>query len=106
MQFLVKDSNIFLLPGNPHMLHLGTISYGLKEFIVMHCIKGPKKGNTYIEEIVLNTVDFSNDVFANLKFIKDDNLMKDLVAFATEEKLLDMKERLNQGGRLWVPTNS
>ena len=72
------------------MLHIGTIGYGLREFIAMLCIAGPKQGSFYIEEVVLNTVDFTNDVFANLKFIDDDNLAIDLAAFVEEKNLRDM----------------
>ena len=103
MQFKLKNSDIFPLPGNSHMLHLGTIEYSLREFIVMGCVRGPYKGNTYIEEIVLNTVDYSNDVFANCKFIDDNNLAEDLANFAREQKLLDIEERFIQGGNLWTP---
>lgn len=102
MRLRVKNSNIFPLPGNPHMLHLGTIERGLREFIVMHCVRGPHKGNTYIEEVVLNTVDFKNDVYANCKFIDDDELAGELAEFATDKGLLDIKERLNEGGHLWT----
>ena len=85
------------------MLHLGTIGYGLREFIVMHCRRGPHNGQTYIEEVVLNNVDFSTDVFANCKFIDDDNLAQDLAAFAEEKGLLDIRKRMHEGGRLWLP---
>lgn len=98
MRFYVKDSNIFKIPNNPHMLHLATIGYGLREFIVMVCIEGPYKHKCYIEEAVLTTVDFKKDVFANLKFIDDDNLAADLAAFVDEKKLTDMKERFNELG--------
>ena len=96
VKFRVKNSNIFLLPGNGHMLHLGTIEYGLREFIVMTCIGGPHQGKTYIEEIVLNTVDFSKDVFANCKFIEDDNLAFDLAKFAEDKGLTDIKNRVDE----------
>lgn len=106
MRFKVKNSSIFLMPGNPHMVHLGTIEYGFREFIVMHCRAGSHQGNTYIEEAVLTTVDFSKDVFANSKFIEDDNLAQDLAAFAEEKGLLDIKSRLHQGGNLWITGNN
>lgn len=92
MRFSLKNSNIFPLPGNPHMLHLGTIGYGLREFIAMLCIAGPKAGNLYIEEVVLNTVDFTSDVFANCKFIDDDNLAADLAEYVDEQGLRDVKK--------------
>jgi hypothetical protein len=88
------------------MLHLGTIEYGLREFIVMTCIQGPQKGNTYIEEVVLTNVDYTKDVFANCAFIEDDNLAFDLAKFAEETGLTDMKKRteeLGDTGRLsWI----
>ena len=94
----IKDSNLFLLPNNPHMLHLGTIQDGLREFIVMTCIRGEHKGKTYIEEVVLNTVDWTSDVFANLRFIQDDNLATDLAKFSEEKGLTDIGKRMNELG--------
>jgi len=91
MRFKVKNSNIFPIPHNPHMLHLGTISYSLREFIVMYCRSGIHRGKCYIEEVVLTSTNFSEDVFANLKFIADDNLANDLAMFAGEQKLTDLK---------------
>jgi hypothetical protein len=108
--FKVKDSNLFQLPNNPHMLHLGTIGYGLREFIVMACITGQHSGKCYIEEVVLNTIDFSKDVFANLKFVSDDNLAFDLAKFAEEKGLTDVKRRmqeLSDMGKLgWLTGNA
>ena len=98
MRFQVKDSNIFRIPNNQHLLHLATISYGLREFIVMVCIEGVHSGKCYIEEVVLNTVDYSKDVFANLKFIDDDNLAFDLAMFAQDKGLTDVKKRMNELG--------
>ncbi len=98
MRFKVKNKDLFPLPGNPHMLHLATISYGLQEFVVMVCLRGPKKHQCYIEEVVLTSVDFQKDVWANLKFIDDDNLAADLAAFCEEKKITDMKERFNELG--------
>lgn len=96
MRFKVKNSNAFLVPNNPHFLHLGTIGYGLREFIVMTCINGPHQGKTYIEELVLTNVDFTKDVFANCKFIEDDNLAFDLAKFAEEKGLTDIKNRSHE----------
>lgn len=96
MRFKVKDSNLFLVPGNPHMLHLATIGYGLREFIVMSCIQGPQSGRCYIEEVVLESKDFDKDVWANCKFIQDDNLAFDLAKFVEEQGLTDMKKRFNE----------
>lgn len=98
MSFKVKDSNLFLMPGNPHMMHLATVVDGLREYVVMTCINGPHKGKTYIEEVVLNTVDWTNDVFANLKFIADDNLAFDLAKFVEEKGLSDIGKRTNELG--------
>lgn len=74
------------------MLHIATISYGLREFVVMldHTTQ-----SMYIEEIVLESVDFSNDVWANMKFIDDDELAFDLAKFAEDLQLTDMKRIQN-----------
>ncbi len=102
MRLRVKSSNIFPLPGNPHMLHLATLERGLREFIVLHCMRGPHKDKTYIEEVVLTTVDFKDDVFANCKFVADDELANELAEFATDKGLLDIEKRLHQGSNLWI----
>jgi len=91
-RFLVKQYNIFPVPKNEHMLHLATIGYGLRGFMVMDCIAGPARGNTYIEEVVLTTIDFNEDVFANCKFIDDDALANDLAEFAADKGLIDQKK--------------
>lgn len=79
------------------MLHLGTISYGLREFIVFTCIApGKFYGKTYIEEVVLTSQSFSEDVTAHCKFIEDDNLAFDLAKYAEEQGLTDMKKRANE----------
>lgn len=92
------------------MLHLATIGYGLREFIAMVCVKGPKANNCYIEEVVLESKDFDKDVWANCKFIQDDNLAFDLAKFAEEKGLVDMKRRTNElaaTGRLhWLLGNT
>lgn len=100
MRLSLKDSSLFHLPNNPHMLHLGTISYGLREFIVMTCIRGEHVGKTFIEEVVLSSIDYSKDVFASCKFVSDDNLANDLAAFANEKGLLDIKSRMNELGEM------
>ncbi len=100
MRFQIKDTNYFFLPGNKHMLHLASISYSLREFILMLDITTQK---TYIEEVVLESKDFSQDVWANLKFIQDDQLAEDLAAFCQDRKLIDVKriqERLIDQGLL------
>ena len=96
MRFQLKDTNLFLVPGNSHMLHLATVTYGLREFIVMACIKGPKSGDCYIEEVVLESRNFDKDVWANCKFIADDNLAFDLAKFADERGITDMKKRFEE----------
>ena len=109
MRFSVKNSNIFRVPNNLHMLHLATIGYGFREFIVMACVSGPQQGKCYIEEVVLESKDFSKDVYANCKFIDDDNLAYDLAKFAEEKGITDMKKRtaeLVDTGRLaWLIGN-
>lgn len=80
------------------MLHLGTIEYGLREFVVFTCIaKGtPYFGKTYIEEVVLTSQDFSKDITAHCKFIEDDSLAFDLAKFAEEQGITDMKKRTQE----------
>jgi len=95
VRFQLKNSNVFKVPGNAHMLHLGTIGYGLREFIVMLCTQGAQRGQCYIEEVVLNNVDWSSDVFANCKFVDDDALAEDLAKFAEEKGITEMK-KLNE----------
>lgn len=93
------------MPGNRHLMHMATIGYGLREFIVMVGVRSDIKGKAYIEEAVLTTVNYSEDVFANLKFIEDDNLANDIADWVMEKRLLDMKERgheaFEQGLKLW-----
>ena len=102
MRFKLKSSDIFPIPLNKHMLHLGTIGYSLREFMVTACVRGPQRGQVYIEEVVLNTVNWTEDVFANLKFVSDDNLANDLAKYAEMNGLTDMKkvaDRLISTGR-------
>ena len=110
MRFKLKNSNIFPLPGNPHMLHLGTIGYSLREFILMLGIAGPARGKFYIEEIVLESIDFAKDVYASCKFIDDDELAKDLAEFADEHGLRDMKKisdkLIDTGDIAWLTENA
>lgn len=75
------------------MLHLGTIEYGLREFIVLLDITTHK---CYIEEVVLVNQSWTEDVTANCKFIDDDNLAFDLAKFVEENKLTDLSERANE----------
>lgn len=89
MKFKLKDTNLFLLPGNSHMLHIASIEYGLREFVLM---LDRKTSITYIEEVVLESNDLSNKVWANFKQIEDDNLWNDLAEFVSEKKLVDMKK--------------
>lgn len=88
MRYTVKNTNYFLLPGNPHMVHIATIGYGLREFVAMLDRTTQK---FYIEEVVLESKDFQKDVWANFKFIDDDSLAIDLAKFCEDKKLLDMK---------------
>lgn len=88
-RFTLKNSDYFLLPGNEQMLHLATIGYGMREFILMYYREAAK---LYIEEVVLETKDFDKDVWANFKFIEDDSLANDLAEFAEERGLRDMKK--------------
>lgn len=74
----------------------------------MLCVRGSHRGKCYIEEVVLNTVDFSSDITANCKFITDDSLVEDLHAFAEEKGLLNMtriEELLNRGTLPWILGN-
>jgi hypothetical protein len=87
--FKLKDSNYFVLPGNPHMLHLATIQDGFREFVAMLDLTTQK---FYIEEVVLESKDFQKDVWANFKFIQDDSLAQELAAFCEEKKVRDMKK--------------
>lgn len=89
----IKNKNIFPIPGNPHMLHLATLSKGLREFYVMVCISGAHKGKCYIEEYVPTTVSFSDDIFGNFKFIQNDEEAKELADFCERYKLNDIGER-------------
>lgn len=107
MAFKVKNSNIFELPSpNSHMVHLGTIGSGLREFIVLLCKQGEHRGKVYIEEVVLTTVDYTTDVFANCKFIEDDSLAEELAAFAAENRLTDhetiMGQLVETGRSSWI----
>jgi hypothetical protein len=92
----VIDSSIFQLPGNPHMLHLGTIEDGFRQYVVMTCISGQHRGKTYIEEVVLTSTDWTKDVFANLKFIENDNEAHEVALYAETKGLTNVKERLNE----------
>ena len=105
MRFYIKNTNIFPMPGNSHLINMATIGYGLREFVAMIGVAGNAKGYAYIEEAVLTSIDYSEDVYANLKFIDDDNLAKDLADWVQEKGLLDLKERgfesFEQGIKLW-----
>ena len=89
MRFQTKNTDLFPLPGNTHMLHIATISYGLREFVLM---VDRNTGKMYIEEVVLQTVDFQKDVWANYKFIADDSLAKDIAEYCDQEGLRDMRK--------------
>ena len=105
--FTVKDSNIYPMPGSAgQALHLATITHGLKEYVVFVYITGPAQGNTYIEEVVVTSVDFSSDVFAHCKFIEDDNLAYDLAKFVEEKQLINQRKiaetLLDRGKFSWI----
>lgn len=87
------NKNIFQIPGNPHMLCLGKIGKGLREFWCLLCIAGAHKGKCYIEEYVATSVDWKNDIFGNFKFIQDDEEAEELTRFAEMHKLTDIGER-------------
>ncbi len=95
----VTDSNVFALPGNPHMFHLVTVKMGFREFVAMMDNRTQK---VYIEEVVLESKDFTKDVWANLKFIEDDILAFDLARYLEHKNLLSIKrvqEILFTGGQ-------
>jgi len=101
----VINSELFLVPGNPHMLHLATVEHGLREFIAFLCWIDPPPispatptyvGHLYIEEVVLESKDFTKDVFANSKFIEDDSLAFDIAKTLEEQKLIDIMERTQE----------
>lgn len=100
----VKDSNLFLMPENPHMLHLASIEYGLREFV---CMVDRNTTKTYIEEVSLQSADNKGDVWCNLQFIEDDNLAYDLAMFCQEKGVTDMlavaNKLLAQGKGEWIP---
>jgi hypothetical protein len=101
----VINSNLFVLPGNPHMLHLGTIQDGMREYIAMLCMRTPPEvamtgkdisGQVYIEEAVLESKDFSKDVYGHLKFIEDQNLANEIALFAGINGLLDIAAKMDE----------
>lgn len=71
------------------MLHIATISSSLREFILM---LDRRTAKMYIEEVVLEGKDFDKDVWANFKFIQDDNLANDISEFCSELGLRDIKK--------------
>lgn len=106
IRFSLKNTDLFLLPGNPHMLHIATINYGLREFILMLHRPASKM---YIEEVVLESKDFSKDVWANMKFIEDDSLANDLAEYCNEQGLRDMgkitEKCIDMGKGQWIQQN-
>lgn len=103
--FKLKDTELFVMPGNPHMLHLGTIEYGFREFI---CMVDRNTTKTYIEEVSLQTADNTGNVWCNLKFIEDDDLAFDLAMFCQDKGVTDMIAVANklhaQGKQEWIPS--
>ncbi len=96
MSLKLSSSNLFLLENNEHMLHLGTITQGLREFWVMLCVQGEHNGKCYIEEYVPTSISFNDDIFGHFKFIKDDELAEELARFAERKKLTDIPSRINE----------
>jgi hypothetical protein len=92
----ITDKNIYPIPGNPHMLHLATLSKGLRDFWVMLAVAGQCKGKCYIEEYVPTTVSWSDDIFGNFKFIQSDEEAEELTRFAEHHKLTDISERASE----------
>jgi hypothetical protein len=85
------------------MIHLATIQYGLKEFIVMLDRRNQK---VFIEEVVVNNINSNDDTWASFKFIQDDSLALDLAKFCEEQKIIDMKRvsdyLIDQGRIAWL----
>jgi hypothetical protein len=106
MRFILKNTDLFEMPGDDKFLHLASIGYGLREFIAFVCIRGDYKGQCYIEEVVLQSNSKKDDVTAHLKFIDDDNLAEDLMRYLEDKKLLDIPSRLNEiidrGKSKWI----
>ena len=48
MRFYIKNKNLFPMPGNSHLIHMATVGYGLRAFIVMIGVSGIVKGKAYI----------------------------------------------------------
>jgi hypothetical protein len=92
----LKSRQIFPVPNNPHMLCLGQITKGLREFWCLLCVSGAHQGKCYIEEYVPTTVSFSDDIFGNFKFIQDDEEAEELTRFAEQHKLTDIRERAGE----------
>lgn len=106
MKFQIKNSDIFPMPGDSRFLHLATVSYSLREFVSFVCIKGPHKGQVWIEEVVLESNSRDKSVVANLRLIDDDNLIEDIYRFLEDKKLMDIAQRMNQvidqGNYKWI----
>jgi len=92
----IRDSNIYPIKGNEHMLHLATLTKGLRDFWVMIAVSGPCKGKCYIEEYCVTMIDYSKDVFGHFKFIEDDDLAEELARFAERHKLTDIAARSSE----------
>jgi len=100
----LKDSNIFLIPNNLHVLHLATIGYGLREFV---CMLDRRTNKVYIEEVVLQGNDNEGNVWCNFKFIQEDELAFDLAKFCEMKGVLDMKKimekLIDMDKKTWIP---
>lgn len=84
------------MEGNEHLLHLATLEKGLRIFCLMLCIAGEHKNKAYIEEYVINSIDYSKDVYGHYKFIEDDELAEELARFCEEKKLSDISVRASE----------
>lgn len=90
-RFRVLNTELEIIPGNPHMLHVATIGWGLRMFIVMLDIWNSRR-RIYIEELVTESFDFTKDIWGHFRFIDDDQLAWDLAKFSEEKGFLDMKK--------------
>ena len=95
----LKSRDIFLIPGNSHMLCLGKLTRGLKEFWIMLCVrcphiptcaegKCPYDGRCYIEEFRWENSSFHQ--------VNNDEEITELTRFAELHKLTDIINRANE----------
>jgi hypothetical protein len=90
----LKNKDIAQL--SDHMIRLGIITRGLKEFWVMLCFSCPHtimclKGRCPMEsQCFIEEYDWKNDAFIQ---VDDDNEIEDLTRFSEQHKLTDVSER-------------